>query len=124
MATSDYTTAEGCQLDDFQCQICLGTLRACVTLKPCGHHWCATCLSQHFARQLQVSIILSSVTLDSSQLKPWHCDWYVHGQCPACMTQCEVSHCHYEVVLLPLLGCVCQLLAVFCDSMYDIHVGV
>ena len=52
--TSDYTTAESSTLDDFQCQICLGTLRDCVVLEPCGHNWCATCLSHHFASLLQV----------------------------------------------------------------------
>ena len=53
-ATSDYTTAESSTLDDFQCQICLSTLRDCVALEPCGHNWCATCLSHHFASLLQV----------------------------------------------------------------------
>ena len=53
-ATSDYTTAESSTLDDFQCQICLGTVKECVSLEPCGHNWCATCLSHHFASLLQV----------------------------------------------------------------------
>lgn len=53
-ATSDYTTAESSTLDDFQCQICLGPVKQCVSLEPCGHNWCATCLSHHFASLLQV----------------------------------------------------------------------
>ncbi|KAL0025671.1 hypothetical protein WJX77_003216 [Trebouxia sp. C0004] len=58
-ATSDYTTAESSTLDDFQCQICLGTLRDCVALEPCGHNWCATCLSHHFASLLQSGVPLA-----------------------------------------------------------------
>ncbi|GAB4822418.1 hypothetical protein N2152v2_009464 [Parachlorella kessleri] len=50
--TSTYATAEATTLDDLQCQICLGTLRACVALEPCGHNFCATCLSHHFAALL------------------------------------------------------------------------
>ena len=57
VATSDYTTAESSTLDDFNCQICLGTLKDCVALEPCGHNWCATCLSHHFASLLQVQPI-------------------------------------------------------------------
>lgn len=52
--TSTYTTAEASTLEDFQCQICLSTLRSCVALEPCGHNFCATCLSHHFASLLQV----------------------------------------------------------------------
>ena len=52
--TSTYTTAEAATLEDFQCQICLSTLRSCVALEPCGHNFCATCLSHHFASLLQV----------------------------------------------------------------------
>jgi hypothetical protein len=55
MMTSRYTTAEASTLDDLQCQICLGTLESCVALEPCGHNFCAACLSNHFAAQLQVS---------------------------------------------------------------------
>ena len=33
-ATSSYTTAASATPDDLQCQICLGTLRACVALDP------------------------------------------------------------------------------------------
>ncbi|CAD7704362.1 unnamed protein product [Ostreobium quekettii] len=51
--TSRYTTAEQSTLDDFQCQICLGTLRCCVAIEPCGHNFCACCLSQYFGTQLE-----------------------------------------------------------------------
>lgn len=54
MTTSKYTTADASTLEDFQCQICLGTLRSCVALEPCGHNFCAPCLSHHFASQLMV----------------------------------------------------------------------
>ncbi|KAK9817719.1 hypothetical protein WJX72_001212 [[Myrmecia] bisecta] len=57
--TSRYTTAEFSTLDDFQCQICLGTLRACVALEPCGHNFCAACLSHHFASLLQSGLPLT-----------------------------------------------------------------
>ncbi len=36
-----------------QCQICLSTLRDCVALEPCGHNFCAACLSHHFAALLR-----------------------------------------------------------------------
>ena len=54
MATSKYTTARMSTLEDFQCQICLSTLRDCVAIEPCGHNFCAACLSHHFASQLLV----------------------------------------------------------------------
>ena len=54
--TSRYTTAEQSTLDDFQCQICLGTLRSCVAIEPCGHNFCATCLSQYFGTQLESGV--------------------------------------------------------------------
>ena len=54
MATSKYTTARMSTLEDFQCQICLSTLRDCVAIEPCGHNFCASCLSHHFASQLLV----------------------------------------------------------------------
>ncbi|CAL5227738.1 g10754 [Coccomyxa viridis] len=59
MATSKYTTADASTLEDFQCQICLSTLRDCVAIEPCGHNFCASCLSHHFASQLLVSSSLS-----------------------------------------------------------------
>ncbi|CAK0751193.1 hypothetical protein CVIRNUC_002049 [Coccomyxa viridis] len=59
MATSKYTTARMSTLEDFQCQICLSTLRDCVAIEPCGHNFCAACLSHHFASQLLVSSSLS-----------------------------------------------------------------
>ncbi|BDA46284.1 hypothetical protein COCOBI_08-3760 [Coccomyxa sp. Obi] len=59
MTTSKYTTADASTLEDFQCQICLGTLRSCVALEPCGHNFCAPCLSHHFASQLMTSNSLS-----------------------------------------------------------------
>lgn len=52
-ATSKYTTPEETSIDDLQCQICLGTLTDCVTLEPCGHIYCACCVSHHFAALLQ-----------------------------------------------------------------------
>lgn len=54
MATSKYTTPDSSQPGDMICQICLGPLRACLALKPCGHNFCAACLSHHFASLLQV----------------------------------------------------------------------
>eukprot|EP00884_Botryococcus_braunii_P003133 jgi/Botrbrau1/12820/Bobra.20_1s0011.1 len=59
MMTSRYTTAETSTLEDLQCQICLGTLHQCVALEPCGHNFCAACLSNHFAAQLQAGIAIS-----------------------------------------------------------------
>ncbi len=56
MATSRYTTADISTLEDFQCQICLSTLRDCVAIEPCGHNFCASCLSHHFASQLLVTL--------------------------------------------------------------------
>ena len=60
MATSRYTTAELSTLEDFQCQICLSTLRDCVAIEPCGHNFCASCLSHHFASQLLVHSLESN----------------------------------------------------------------
>ena len=51
--TCKYSTAERCTLEDFKCHICLSTVVACVTIEPCGHNFCATCLSNHVARQLE-----------------------------------------------------------------------
>ncbi|KAK9845291.1 hypothetical protein WJX81_002548 [Elliptochloris bilobata] len=52
-STSRYTTEATATPADLQCQICLGTLRACVALEPCGHCYCAVCLSHHFAALLE-----------------------------------------------------------------------
>eukprot|EP01023_Acetabularia_acetabulum_P056379 TRINITY_DN6547_c0_g2_i4.p1 TRINITY_DN6547_c0_g2~~TRINITY_DN6547_c0_g2_i4.p1 ORF type:complete len:1050 (-),score=222.74 TRINITY_DN6547_c0_g2_i4:360-3509(-) len=45
--------------DDPICVICLSTPRDCVAVHPCGHSFCATCLSHHFGglvdRGLQLS---------------------------------------------------------------------
>lgn len=78
--TSDYITAENCKIEDLQCQICLGTLSACVMLEPCGHSWCATCLSQHFASLLQVSCLLG-LSARPHQLcsTVHHCNHFNHG---------------------------------------------
>jgi len=51
--TSRYTTKCTATADDLRCQICLGTLRSCVALEPCGHNYCAVCLSNHFAALLE-----------------------------------------------------------------------
>lgn len=51
--TCKYTTADQSTLDDFQCQICLDTLTACVTIEPCGHNFCAACLSNYLSNQLE-----------------------------------------------------------------------
>lgn len=52
-----------------QCQICLCTLRDCVALEPCGHSFCAACLSHHLASLLEsgqpLSCPLRSVQLPS-----------------------------------------------------------
>jgi hypothetical protein len=58
-ATSRYNTKEWTTLDDLQCQICLSVLRQCVALEPCGHNFCASCLSQHFANLLQAGLPLT-----------------------------------------------------------------
>jgi len=58
-ATSRYTTAEQSTLEDLKCQICLNTLRQCVALEPCGHNFCATCLSHHLGNTLQSGLQLS-----------------------------------------------------------------
>eukprot|EP00879_Flechtneria_rotunda_P004794 GHRR01005066.1.p1 GENE.GHRR01005066.1~~GHRR01005066.1.p1 ORF type:complete len:626 (+),score=240.90 GHRR01005066.1:617-2494(+) len=58
-ATSRYTTAEQSTLEDLKCQICLNTLRQCVALEPCGHNFCATCLSHHLGNQLQSGLQMS-----------------------------------------------------------------
>ncbi|GBF89177.1 hypothetical protein Rsub_01894 [Raphidocelis subcapitata] len=58
-ATSRYTTAEQSTLEDLRCQICLGTLSKCVALEPCGHNFCAPCLSHHLASQLQGGLQLT-----------------------------------------------------------------
>ena len=58
-ATSRYTTAEQSTLEDLKCQICLNTLRQCVALEPCGHNFCATCLSHHLGNSLQGGLQLS-----------------------------------------------------------------
>lgn len=51
--TSTYTTAERSTLADFVCQICLRTLSSCVTIEPCGHNFCAACLSQYLSNQVE-----------------------------------------------------------------------
>eukprot|EP00887_Chlorella_sp_A99_P003054 scaffold9.g3054.t1 len=51
-ATSTYTTADDTTTEDLQCTICLCTLRDAVALEPCGHSYCAVCLSNHFAALL------------------------------------------------------------------------
>ncbi|PRW60207.1 E3 ubiquitin- ligase CHFR isoform X4 [Chlorella sorokiniana] len=51
--TSSYSTKDAITLEDLQCQICLCTLRDCVALEPCGHNYCAACLSHHFAALLR-----------------------------------------------------------------------
>ncbi|GMH36421.1 hypothetical protein BSKO_04289 [Bryopsis sp. KO-2023] len=58
-STSRYTTAEQSTLDDFQCQICLGTLKGCVAIETCGHNFCAPCLSQYFGTQLESGVQLT-----------------------------------------------------------------
>lgn len=58
-ATSRYTTYEQSTLEDLKCQICLNTLKNCVALEPCGHNFCATCLSHHLGNQLQNGLQLS-----------------------------------------------------------------
>jgi len=51
--TCKYTTADRCTFEDFQCQICLNTLSSCVTIEPCGHNFCAACLSNYLSSQLE-----------------------------------------------------------------------
>lgn len=50
--TNQYSTPQTITLDDLQCQICLSVLRDCVALEPCGHNYCAACLSHHLAALL------------------------------------------------------------------------
>lgn len=56
--TCKYTSADRCTLEDFQCQICLNTLASCVTIEPCGHNFCAHCLSNYLANQLETGVQL------------------------------------------------------------------
>ena len=51
--TCKYTTADRCTLEDLECQICLSTLSSCVTIEPCGHNFCAICLSNYVSSQLE-----------------------------------------------------------------------
>ena len=53
-ATSEYSSLERYTTDDLVCLICKGTLVQCVALQPCGHNFCATCASNHFAALLRV----------------------------------------------------------------------
>jgi hypothetical protein len=57
-ATSLYTTPEAAleEPSTLQCQICLETLRNAVALVPCGHSYCATCLSHHLGSSLNSSL--------------------------------------------------------------------
>ena len=50
-ATSLYTTPEAAMEEPsiLQCQICLDTFVNAVALEPCGHSFCAACLSQYLA---------------------------------------------------------------------------
>ncbi|KAL4428663.1 hypothetical protein ABPG77_009769 [Micractinium sp. CCAP 211/92] len=50
--TNQYSSPQTITLDDLQCQICLSVLRDCVALEPCGHNYCAACLSHHLAALL------------------------------------------------------------------------
>ena len=76
--TSAYTTAEASTLDDFQCQICLSTLHSCVALEPCGHNFCATCLSHHFASLLQVRAPAAGAHV-SQCIRPSATAWQSHN---------------------------------------------
>lgn len=51
-STSRYNSLQSCTLEDLQCPICLGDLRDAVAAVPCGHTFCAACLSQHLESQL------------------------------------------------------------------------
>ena len=94
--TSDYTTAESSTLDDFQCQICLGTLRDCVVLEPCGHNWCATCLSNHFASLLQVWQLLSAPV--KVNCRYCNCFKYIPDACcDGCRQDWRKSPCCFQV---------------------------
>lgn len=54
-ATSLYITPEAALAEPFtlHCQICLDTLKNAVALEPCGHSYCAICLSHHFGSCLE-----------------------------------------------------------------------
>lgn len=67
-ATSLYTTPQAALAEPstLHCQICLDTLNNAVALEPCGHSYCATCLSQHFGSCLE------------------------HGQALACPLRCSL----------------------------------
>ena len=89
--TSTYTTAEASTLEDFQCQICLSTLRSCVALEPCGHNFCATCLSHHFASLLQVSSLSAhSASMVGVAWWQWNCGLISMGlqTCLPCCWDC------------------------------------
>jgi hypothetical protein len=65
-ATVRYTSRpDDLSLDDLGCAICLGTLSSAVAIEPCGHSFCATCLSHHFGSQLKASADISC---------PFRCD--------------------------------------------------
>lgn len=83
-ATSRYTTAEQSTLEDLRCQICLHTLRQCVALEPCGHNFCATCLSHHLGSQLQSGLQLSC---------PFRCGTAVRSAVAARSTTTRVTDC-------------------------------
>lgn len=55
-ATSTYTTPDAALADPsslLSCQICLDVMRDAVALEPCGHTFCAPCLSHHLAACLR-----------------------------------------------------------------------
>ena len=50
--TSKYNDEGSTSLADLRCMVCLGTVTAALALEPCGHTFCAACLSQYFGHRM------------------------------------------------------------------------
>jgi len=85
--------------EDVVCQICLEPLRQCVALIPCGHSFCAPCVSHYLANNLQVCLPdtdpAAAFTEDSSKygvITHWQltcCDAALKQHLPICSFECN-----------------------------------